>query len=301
MGNLLTKEGPVYAAEGPPGLKIAGDPITTASLSDYGKYYGTYSGVDVKVVVHYPHDPAIEKHHVALIAELEADLVWLDDVFQEFGRDFSMGEIQDHVAEKEALRAEIASLDKDINDFRNFPTSRVLGEITSFSWSTFRDKAPFRPLGSVYPKAYTRGPRTISGTMVFTIFHEHVFHELMRLGLKYYSTGCSDFDKHTYTTMLADQLPPLDISLIFANEYGAISHMGFWGVEFFQEGGTFSIEDIYSENVIHYVTRDIDPMRIVEQREIDGHGVSKEWNKTASTMLSENQLTSSRIRRNPFI
>jgi len=77
--------------------------------------------------------------------------------------------------------------------------------------------------------------------------------------------------------------------------------MGFWGVEFFQEGGTFSIEDIYSENVIHYVTRDIDPMRIVEQREIDGHGVSKEWNKTASTMLSENQLTSSRIRRNPFI
>lgn len=101
--------------------------------------------------------------------------------------------------------------------------------------------------------------------------------------------------------MLADQLPPLDISLIFANEYGAISHMMFYGVEFFQEGGTFSIEDIYSENVVQYIARDIDPMRIVEQRDIDGQGITKEWATTASKMLREKQILAHLTRRNPFI
>jgi hypothetical protein len=209
-------------------------------------------------------------------------------------------DMQSWVQTAEALRREIDKIDNELTVVKNMPTSKTLGEITSFSWSVYREKDPFRPLGSVYPRLYTRGPRTIGGTMVFTIFHEHVFHELMNVGLGYYDlAGAGDFDQHMYTTMLADQIRPLDISLIFANEYGAISHMGFWGIEFFQEGGTFSIEDIYSENVLQYVARDFDPMRIAEQRIIDGQGVTPQ--QTASNMLAEQKILSTLQRRNPFI
>jgi len=298
MQNLGTQAGDLI----PSGGLIASDPNPSrASVSEYSKYYGTYSGADVKVVVHYPRDPAMEKAIQVVKANIEAEIVAEEAWFWTNEGSLGAKEFADAIERRNILATELQGLNEQLSGIQNMPTSKVLGEITSLSWSLHRDKAPFRPLGSVYPKAYTRGPRTIAGTMVFTVFHEHVFHELSRLGLGYYSTGTSDFDKYEYTTVLADQLPPLDISLIFANEYGAISHMGFWGVEFFQEGGTFSIEDIYSENILHYVARDLDPMRIAETRVIDGQGVSSEWNQTASDMLREKQLIAHLTRRNPFI
>jgi hypothetical protein len=140
--------------------------------------------------------------------------------------------------------------------------------------------------------------------MIFTVFYEHVFNQLMRANLRYYNTGTSDFDRYAYTTMLADQMPPIDISLVFANEYGAVSYMGLTGVEFFQEGGTFSVEDIYSESTIQYIARDLDPMRAIDKREIDGRGVSESWVNTASNILQEERYLNSSghiLRRNPFI
>ena len=298
MTNIGTRAGPLM----PSGGLIAGDPnVETPVISEYGKYYGTYSGADIKVVVHYPQDPTIERALNLVRAEIEAELLVKETQVAVERQELDNLAFINAVEELNSLRAELESIDEEINKIKDLPTSKVLGEITSIAISNFRDKVPCRSLGSVYPKSFTRGPRTIGGTMVFTIFHEHVFHELMQIGLGYYSTGSSDFDKYVYSTMLADQLPPLDISLIFANEYGAISHMGLWGVEFFQEGMTFSIEDIYSENQLHYVARDFDPLRIVSQRQIDGTGVRKEWNQTATTMLREKLITSHRIRRNPFI
>ena len=279
--------------------KIAGDLPNPIATSDYAKYYGTYSGADIKVVVHTPQDPMPKKLATEQIAWCNQEIAELDILCAKYGdlSNFQVNKYKDCVEAKKVLAEQIITINEDLAVILNYPTTQTLGEITSLSWSMHRDKAPFRPLGSVYPKGFTRGSRSIAGTMVFTIFHQHVFHELMKHHLNYYSTGSSDFDKHTYTTMLADQLPPLDISLLFANEYGAISHMGFWGVEFFQEGGTFSIEDIYSENLLHYVARDIDPMRLISTREIDGHGVSEAWNYTASALSRNNHL----IRRNPFI
>ena len=148
---------------------------------------------------------------------------------------------------------------------------------------------------------------TIGGSMIFTIFYEHVFHELLKGNFGYYSTGTSDFDTNLITTVLPDQLPPLDISLVFANEYGAVSHMGLWGVEFVQEGGTFSIEDIFSENTVQYVCRDLDPMRLAQtaERENKGIKITTSWTKTASQMSADAADERYRngwiARRNPFI
>lgn len=303
--NLGTKAGAFI----PSGGKLAGEPVKNAVVSEYAKYYGTYSGADIKVVVHYPWNPGIEKGLQVARADMERQLfevrkqlldMQLTSMDESAVNNGLINQIAYAQQDEAAIARQLQKLDDDIISRRNLPTSKVLGEITSFSWSVYREKDPFRPLGSVYPRTYTRGPRTIGGTMVFTIFHEHVFHELMNVGLGYYDAlGTNDFDQHLYTTMLADQIRPLDISLIFANEYGAISHMGFWGLEFFQEGGTFSIEDIYSENVLQYVARDFDPMRTVGQRMIDGQGVTPQM--TASNMLSEQIAMSTVQRRNPFI
>jgi hypothetical protein len=296
--NLGTKAGPLI----PSGGLIAGDVPQYAQVSEYAKWYGTYSGADIKVVVHYPYDPSLEKALNVVKAESEAELATEEAYFWANRGSMNTKTFADQIAKLQALRADIDSLDQEIANARLLPTSKTLGEIQTISIGSYRDKAPVRPLGSVYPRGYVRGPRSISGTMIFTIFHEHVFSDLLRLtNMRYYSTGTSDYDKYQYTTMLSDQLPPLDISLVFANEYGAISHMGLFGVEFFQEGMTFSIEDIYSENILQYVARDFDPLRIVDQREVDTQGVTKTWASTASDMLREKQIVAYRTRRNPFI
>ena len=300
MPNLGTKAGELI----PSGGKIAGGSTNPLVVSDLMSY-GSFSGADIKVIAHYPQR---NKKHERIITETrlkkEADVLKYIEFYQLNSQGLLTPEQAIEVREEiEILNQELNDIDAQLEDIRNLPTSKTLGEMQTISWGIYRDKAPVRTLGSVYPRAFTRGPRTISGTMIFTIFYEHVFHELMRANLRYYNTGTSDFDRHLYTTMLPDQLPPIDISLIFANEYGAVSHMGIFGVEFFQEGGTFSIEDIYSEATVQYVARDLDPMRTVDRREIDSHGVTDTWTSTASDILTEEQLGRSGtiFRRNPFI
>lgn len=297
MPKLGTAAGPLI----PSGGLIAGDVSKYAKVSEYAKYYGTYSGADIKVIVHYPHDPTMEKALRAVQAKAQSELLQEEEYYAANRKNMKTREFADRIIAQQVLRAEIEALDNEIFESKNVPSSKTLGELQTISIGSYRDKAPVRPLGSVYPRGYTRGPRSISGSMIFTLFHEHVFHEIMKLSMRAYSTGSSDFDRYTYTTMLIDQLPPLDISLIFANEYGAISHMGLYGVEFFQEGMTFSIEDIYSESVVQYVARDFDPLRIVDQRETDAQGISKQWSNTASDLLREKQIVSYRTRRNPYI
>jgi hypothetical protein len=179
-----------------------------------------------------------------------------------------------------------------------FSETKVLAEIQTFSYSIFREKAPVRTLGSVYPKTYVRGPRTIGGSMVFTVFNQHVLAEILNVDVSAYNTGARDFDRYQYTTNLSDQLPPLDFTLLFANEYGAISYMGLYGVEFVQEGGTFSIEDIFSESVIQYVARDLDPLRGVMAANRGRNGIQQGWGMTASQLSNEQSVAT---RRNNFI
>lgn len=267
---------------------------TNSIVSDYLSY-GSFSGTDIKVVVHYPYSQRAQQAIQRRKRELESRYASIEPAQ-------SPQQLITNEQEQLALQGEIDLLDNELKSVEDIPTSKVLGEIQTISWSIFREKSPVRTLGSVYPRAYVRGPRTIGGSMIFTVFHQHVLHELLALNLGMFSTGTSDHDNFRYSTNLADQVPPIDISLLFANEYGAISHMGLWGVEFVQEGGTFSIEDIYSESQVQYVARDLDPMRLVNTRKTDGSGVTKQWTKTASNLLYEEQSLDEHLRRrDPFI
>lgn len=269
------------------------------ALSSY-MGYGSYSGADIKVIVHYPNvqrNNALEEAEYYR-SELQAELV----SYSETNPGNTPELIQEYNDAVAGANERLEELDQEIAKLRGMPTSKVLAEIQSISWSTHRDKYPVRTFGAVYPRSFTRGQRTIAGTMIFTVFYEHVLHELLDLNLGVINTGTSDRDLFSYTTNLPDQIPPIDISIVAANEYGAVSHMGLFGVEFVQDGGTFSIEDIYSESVVQYVARDIDPMRLAGLRKLNGQGVTEQWTNTARGLSVQKSIENAhRIKRNPFI
>ena len=55
----------------------------------------------------------------------------------------------------------------------------------------------------------------------------------------------------------ADQIPPFDITLAAANEYGALAVMRIFQVEILNEGYGVSIDDIVSEQQMTYVARQV--------------------------------------------
>lgn len=142
------------------------------------------------------------------------------------------------------------------------PIYKELGNIQTLSYSLYREKFPVRAVGFVGEKGRTRGTRTIAGSLVFTVFDRHVLWDLMRQhpGDRAQNAvtpeGAADL-AHT----MADQLPPFDIVLHFANEYGYASELVLFGVEVNQEGQTMSIQDLITENVMQYTARHIAIMR----------------------------------------
>lgn len=129
------------------------------------------------------------------------------------------------------------------------PVVGILGNIQTISYSTFREVNPVRSLGKIYPDAYTRGPRTVAGTLVWTVLDQHVLAE----ALKY-----SYVDDYDPSTILIDQIPPFNIIITFNNEYGDVATMGIYGIRMVNEGATFSIDDMITEQTNTYVASDID-------------------------------------------
>ena len=93
--------------------------------------------------------------------------------------------------------------------------------------------------------------------MIFTIFNEHALSRLVRAMGNSRTYGERDTE---LSTLLPDQLPPIDLTLVFANEYGSLSDLRLYGVEFVTDGQVFSIEDLLSESTMNFVCRDADIM-----------------------------------------
>jgi hypothetical protein len=68
-------------------------------------------------------------------------------------------------------------------------------------------------------------------------------------------SGGIDSDQVVTTPWFVDQIPPFDITLAAANEYGAFAVMRIYGVEILNEGYGVSIDDIVSEQQMTYVAR----------------------------------------------
>ncbi len=124
----------------------------------------------------------------------------------------------------------------------------VFGELSNVSYSISREKVPVRSLGRVSMKGFTRGMRTISGILTFTMFDESIVYSCMK-----------DLKRHGYKMMM-DEMPLFDITITMANEYGNRSYMRIYGISTYTEGMVMSINDMIIQNVYEFFALDIDPV-----------------------------------------
>lgn len=119
----------------------------------------------------------------------------------------------------------------------------VLGSLQTISISTYQDKAPVRALGNINALDYVMGPRSIAGSLVFAVFDRHFAYEIF-----------NDLKQYTDTSvLLTDEIPPLDLTLCFQNEYGKRSRMTLYGVKMVSEGQVMSVNDLFTENTYQFV------------------------------------------------
>lgn len=124
----------------------------------------------------------------------------------------------------------------------------IFGELSQISYSVFREKVPVRALGRTSMKGYTRGMRTITGIMGFTMFDESIVYK------------CMEEIKALGYRMLMDEMPLFDVTISMANEFGSRSKMSLYGVSTYTEGTMMGINDIVTQNVYEFYALDIDPM-----------------------------------------
>lgn len=130
-----------------------------------------------------------------------------------------------------------------------------IGEGQTLTYSIFRPMEPVYALGSAKPKGFVRGPRTIAGSIIFTVFDRHVMLDKFYKAFEGIDANCTDKE------YLGDELPPFDIHAVFMNEYGMSAQLVIHGVHLTSEGQVMSIEDMLTENTMQYVASDITLMR----------------------------------------
>lgn len=129
----------------------------------------------------------------------------------------------------------------------------LLGSLTTISYSLYRTKQPVVNLGRTNINGVARGTRIYAGTMIFTLINQHWLNELLD------TTNLSWMKK--FKELKADELPLFDLIVISANEYGNSVSMMLYGVDITDEAQVISVEDLFTENTLNFIARDIDTFK----------------------------------------
>jgi len=190
--------------------------------------------------------------------------------------------------------------------------NKEIGELQAISYAIQREKAPIYVMGHKNPLAFSRGKRGIAGACVFVLFDSHAM--LTEMGIYSGDDGESKFlsSKDEYRPIAegdavspvgvgnisessavtdagsinfdaayepskawyVDQIPPFDVTITAANEYGAAMSMRIIGVELLNEGYGISVDDMVSEQQMTFVARAISPWRKVRRWKLDYSGAA---------------------------
>jgi hypothetical protein len=175
-------------------------------------------------------------------------------------------------------------------DIRAVIGAETVGSLQGISYAIQREKAPIYVMGKVDPLSFSRGKRGIAGTIITLMLDSHFMYSaafadkravldkdeiVPRQGARVDATenligqrAGEDFNfdatdvSDAYSLSIAhyvDQIPPFDVVIVAANEYGKAAEMRIYGIEILNEGSGFSIDDIVIENQMTYVARTILP------------------------------------------
>lgn len=204
-------------------------------------------------------------------------------------------------AARKAIEKEIAERKRSLQTKQKQPQATngfvILDTLQTLSYQVHADKRPVRSLGAKYPRGFTTGQRLVAGSMIFTLFKEHPLVPLMDLlsGAQDKGLASKEVD---ISSVIADQIPPLNLYIIGTNEMGNVAAMTLFGVEFLNDGGVLSVQDVLSEITISYVARDLDLIRSA-----DDPATGKPFfdSQTGSSVLSTPRMIDRALKRaNPF-
>lgn len=161
--------------------------------------------------------------------------------------------------------------------------TQIIGELQTISYSIHQEKFPIRCLGDMNAKGYIFGPRTIAGSLVFSVFNEHWTSEIRKKYAK--SRGVDNVH------YLADEMPSFNVTFSCANEYGKKAYMSIYGVTLVNEGQVMSVNDLYIENTYQFYATNIEYLEPLEEAlsaSDEGKNVAEE-NKITSVEDTEEE------------
>ncbi len=141
----------------------------------------------------------------------------------------------------------VCTIDMPMPDGSNI--IKVIGALQTLTYSIHDEKFPIRCVGDMNAKGYVFGPRTIAGTLIFSVFDKHWALKIMEEYLA---------NKGVSAHFLADELPPFNITVSCANEYGHDARLALYGITLVNEGQVMSIHDVYTENTYDFFALDVD-------------------------------------------
>lgn len=130
---------------------------------------------------------------------------------------------------------------------------KVFADLQTISISRTRSVSPVRVLGRADPIDYTRGARTIAGTMVFASINKDAFNDV-------YDISLAESLMSSSGGFVADQLPPFSIVILASNEMGGVAVQALHGITLTNYGTTYSINDMYTEATYTYVATNLTPL-----------------------------------------
>lgn len=176
-------------------------------------------------------------------------------------------------------------------DIKAVFAGKPIGTCQAISYAITREKAPVYTMGDPDPRAFSRGKRAIAGSMVFIMFDSDPLITYMQTEtfsadkdairfdinggvtpaelssattesssvLEAFEPTADGDDQILSPAWYADQVPPFDIYLFAANEYGAKAEMRIYGVEITDEGHGMSVDDVQLGKQMKWIARYVMP------------------------------------------
>ena len=197
-----------------------------------------------------------------------------------------------------------------------------LDSLATISYSIYEAKSPVRRLGERGVSGYTRGIRTIAGSMVFLVIEEHPLHRLIELqrksknwsrdlnskGHSFRAVQKGGEESSRITNFVSTILEPFNIGLFYKTEvafnykdkdaaenaikssgyvrsgdHGA--HLVISGIDIISEGMVTSVNDMVTEVTVQFVAQDVFNIEKVDHYSV---GTIAEYDKKVAALKRAN-------------
>lgn len=147
----------------------------------------------------------------------------------------------------------------DIHASMSIPGGKdyVIGELSTISYSTHREINPVRTLGRINPAGFVRGPRTIGGSLIFTVFDRSMISNFSKDLKEFYEKRNS---RQIPNYIMTDEMPPFNITISLHNEFGASASIRILHVLIMNEGQVMSTNDVMTEQTMQFIAKEIRPL-----------------------------------------